>query len=178
MNGDGYADLSVGRRAASDSGQIITYPGSSTGLEATDAAVIDTGGLDPSGAGSEFGTALAMGDSDGDGYADVLAGAPGGAGRAYLLHGSAGGLTATGGVTFVQGSGCVPGAAEVGDRFGSAVTLTDLDGDGAADAAFGAEGENAGDGTVMTLTGGVGTSYGPSALATAAGQGIGAVLTG
>ncbi|WP_371604452.1 hypothetical protein OG345_37365 [Streptomyces sp. NBC_01220] len=130
------------------------------------------------GGGGEAGTSLAVGDGDGDGYADVLAGAPGGAGRAYLLHGSAAGLTGTGAVTFVQGSGGVPGAAEAGDRFGSAVTLTDLNGDGTADAAFGAEGENAGDGTVMTLTGGVGASCGTSALATAAGQGIGAVLTG
>ncbi|WP_329539846.1 N-acetylmuramoyl-L-alanine amidase [Streptomyces sp. NBC_01358] len=177
VNGDGYADLSVGRPTASGSGQIITYPGSSAGLETAEAAVIDTGDLDPSGAASEAGTSLALGDADGDGYADVLAGAPGGAGRAYLLHGSAEGLTATGAVTFVQGSGGVPGAAEAGDRFGSAVTLTDLNGDGTADAAFGAEGENAGDGTVMTLTGGVGASYGPSALSTGAGQGIGSVLT-
>lgn len=178
VNGDGYADLSVGQPASSYSGEIVTRFGSSNGLEATETAVIDTGDLDSSGVGSEAGTSLAEGDTDGDGYADLLVGAPGGAGRARLLHGSAGGLTATGAVTFVQGSGGVPGAAEAGDRFGSAVTLTDLDGDGAADAAFGAEGENAGDGTVMTLTGGVSTSYGPSALATATGQGIGAVLTG
>lgn len=178
VNGDGYADLSVGQPASSYSGEIVTRFGSSNGLEATETAVIDTGDLDSSGVGSEAGTSLAAGDTDGDGYADLLVGAPGGAGRARLLHGSAGGLTATGAVTFVQGSGGVPGAAEAGDRFGSAVTLTDLDGDGAADAALGAEGENAGDGTVMTLTGGVSTSYGPSALATATGQGIGAVLTG
>lgn len=178
VNGDGYADLTVGRPAGSAGGQIVTYHGSSTGLEATGVAVIDTGDLDASGAGAEAGASLAIGDTDGDGYADVLAGAPAGAGRAYLLHGSAGGLTAAGAVTFVQGAGGVPGAAEDGDRFGSAVTLTDLNGDGAADAAFGAEGENAGDGTVMTLTGGAGASYGPSALTTAAGQGIGAVLTG
>ncbi|MEW1690154.1 N-acetylmuramoyl-L-alanine amidase [Streptomyces sp. NPDC091265] len=177
VNGDGYADLSVGRPASSESGEIVTHFGSSNGLETTEKAVIDTGDLDPSGVGSEAGTSLAMGDTDGDGYADLLVGAPGGAGRAYLLLGSAGRPTATGAVTFVQGSGGVPGAAEAGDRFGSAVTLTDLDGDGARDATFGAEGENSGDGTVMTLTGGVGTSYGPSALA-GAGQGIGAVLTG
>ncbi|MFJ8978090.1 FG-GAP-like repeat-containing protein [Streptomyces sp. NPDC102282] len=178
VNGDGYADLSVGRPAASDSGEIITYPGSSNGLEADEEAAIDADDLDSPGAGSEVGTSLAMGDTDADGYTDVLVGAPGGAGRAYLLHGSASGPTATGAVTFVQGSEGMPGAAEAGDRLGSAVTLIDLNGDGTADAAFGAEGENAGDGTVMTLTGGAGTSYGPSALATAAGQGIGAVLTG
>ncbi|MGW6396977.1 FG-GAP repeat protein [Streptomyces sp. NPDC055134] len=71
----------------------------------------------------------------------------------------------------------MPGAAEAGDRFGSAVTIADLTGDGVADLAIGAEGENAGDGTVMTLSGGTGTSDGPTALGTAAGAGIGGELT-
>ncbi|MEN8655919.1 FG-GAP repeat protein [Streptomyces sp. 21So2-11] len=103
-------------------------------------------------------------------------GAPGGAGRAFLLNGSAGGLTTASAVAFVQGSGGVPGAAETGDRFGSAVVLADLNGDGTADPAFGAEGENSGDGTVMTVTGGAGASYGPTALAAGTGRSIGAAL--
>ncbi|PJN09921.1 hypothetical protein CG723_19485 [Streptomyces sp. CB01635] len=59
------------------------------------------------------------------------------------------------------------------DRFGSAVTVAGLTGDGVAGLAIGAEGEHAGDGTVMTVSGGTGASYGPTALGTAAGAGIG-----
>ncbi|MFC5170854.1 FG-GAP-like repeat-containing protein [Streptomyces mutomycini] len=178
LNGDGYADLAVGRPSAdSGSGEIVTYPGSSDGLRTSDAAVIGGTGLDAAATGGEAGASLSVGDTDGDAYADVLIGAPGGAGRAHLLHGSADGLATTGAVTFVQGSGGVPGAAETGDRFGSAVVLTDLNGDGTADPAFGAEGENSGDGTVMTVTGGLGASYGPTALVAGTGRSIGAALT-
>ncbi|MFD5782036.1 N-acetylmuramoyl-L-alanine amidase [Streptomyces sp. NPDC126933] len=178
LDGDGYADLSVGRPTAdSGSGEIVTYHGSSDGLRTADAAVIGSDDLDAAGVGSETGTSLAIGDTDGNAHPDVLVGAPGGAGRAYLLHGSAEGLTTAGAVSFVQGSGGVPGAAETNDRFGSAVVLADLNGDGTADPALGAEGENSGDGTVMAMTGGMGASYGPLALATGAGHGIGAVLT-
>ncbi|WP_326774417.1 hypothetical protein [Streptomyces sp. NBC_01445] len=59
------------------------------------------------------------------------------------------------------------------DRFGSAVTVAGLTGDGVAGLAIGAEGENAGDGTVMTVGGGTGASYRPTALGTATGAGIG-----
>lgn len=178
LNGDGYADLVVGRPAAgSDSGEIVTYLGSHEGLRTADPAVIGGTDLDAAGAASEIGASFAAGDTDGDAYADVLVGAPGGAGRAYLLHGSADGLTPAGAGPFVQGSAGTPGAAEAGDRFGSAVVLADLDGDGTADPEFGAEGENAGDGTVMTRTGDTGASYGPTALATGSGLGIGAALT-
>ncbi|MGX1955937.1 N-acetylmuramoyl-L-alanine amidase [Streptomyces anulatus] len=178
LSGDGYADLAVGRPAAhSGSGEIVAYLGSSDGLRTAETAVIGSTDLGAVYGGTEIGASLTIGSADGDEYADVLVGAPGGAGRAFLLNGSVDGLTASRAIAFVQGSGGVPGTAETGDRFGSAVDLPDLNGDGTADPAFGAEGENTGDGTVMTLTSGQGASYGPSGLAASTGRGIGAVLT-
>jgi hypothetical protein len=77
----------------------------------------------------------------------------------------------------------VPGAAEAGDRLGSAVALADVTGDGHADLGIGSSGENAGDGTVLTLNSGPtgviaasGLYFGPGTLAVPAGQGIGDVL--
>jgi hypothetical protein len=61
------------------------------------------------------------------------------------------------------------------------VSLADLTGDGVPDLALGSDGENAGDGTVLTLNGGPdgtpvpesGTYYGPVALGLATGSGLG-----
>jgi hypothetical protein len=72
----------------------------------------------------------------------------------------------------------VPGTPEAGDRFGSAVTVSDLTGDSVADLTIGAEGENAGDGTIMAVSAGAGAAYGPSALGSPAGTGIGGRLAG
>ncbi|WP_432167143.1 FG-GAP-like repeat-containing protein [Streptomyces sp. bgisy031] len=179
LNGDGFADLVVGRPDVADGGEIATYHGSADGLTATGAGVVARDELEGAYAESELGASVAVSDTDGDGYADVLAGAPGddsGAGRAFLLRGGADGLGASRAVAYTQGAGGVPGAAEAGDRFGSALGVSDLTGDGVADLAFGAEGENAADGTIMTLSAGAGAAYGPTALGSPTGTGIGGRL--
>ncbi|MFF4243236.1 FG-GAP repeat protein [Streptomyces sp. NPDC001822] len=96
-------------------------------------------------------------DFDGDGYDDVLTGAPGGtdggrkgAGYVTVQYGSASGMgTATSiprvrTAVFGQSTPGVPGTAETGDGFGTAVATGDLDADGYDDAIIAAPGEDEG----------------------------------
>ncbi|WP_406460494.1 esterase [Streptomyces sp. NBC_00111] len=96
-------------------------------------------------------------DFDGDGYDDVLTGAPGGtdggkkgAGYVTVQYGAANGMgTATSvprvrTAVFGQSTAGVPGSAEPGDGFGTAVASGDLDGDGFDDAIISLPGEDEG----------------------------------
>jgi hypothetical protein len=78
-----------------------------------------------------FGSALASGDFNADGPADLAVGAPGqnlgngfGAGVAQVLPGSNGGLTATGSQLWSQDSPGVAGAPEFLDFFGQTLVAS------------------------------------------------------
>ncbi|MEU0144531.1 FG-GAP repeat protein [Streptomyces sp. NPDC006288] len=96
-------------------------------------------------------------DFDGDGYDDVLTGAPGGsdggkqgAGYVTVQYGSASGMGTAAGIprgrtaVFAQSTPGVPGTAEAGDGFGTAVATGDVDADGYDDAIIAAPGEDEG----------------------------------
>jgi hypothetical protein len=91
-------------------------------------------------AGDVFGTSVATaGDVNGDGYTDIVVGAPNNTsntGKAYLYLGGASGLSASASWTAVGGA--------AGDAFGTSVsTAGDVNGDGYSDAVVGANGHAA-----------------------------------
>ncbi|MFG2647863.1 FG-GAP and VCBS repeat-containing protein [Streptomyces sp. NPDC048436] len=94
-------------------------------------------------------------DFDGDGYDDVLIGAPDGtvggkegAGYVTVQYGAANGIGVNNSVpkartaVISQSTTGIPGSSETYDSFGSAVATGDVDGDGYDDAVIGAPGED------------------------------------
>lgn len=179
VNGNGYDDIVIGQPVAAESGaksggQVTMVPGTSTGFTTTGMTVIHQDSAyvaDANEAGDLFGASVAVGDYNADGYADALVGAPGedltrdsanrgDAGDGYVLKGTASGLTGSGSIRVSQDTSGVPGSTETSDKFGSAVTLTDLSGYGRADLTFGAEGEDAGNGLLTYVpSGSTGLDY-------------------
>jgi hypothetical protein len=100
--------------------------------------------------GDWFGQTLAAGDFNGDGYADLaisVAYEDSGAidsGTVHVLYSTRRWLTGTGSVVFEQGTGGVPDVPEYNDTFGATLEVGDLNGDGRADLAIAALGENVG----------------------------------
>ncbi|EQA47146.1 FG-GAP repeat protein [Leptospira broomii serovar Hurstbridge str. 5399] len=136
VNGDGYADLAAGATAYSaNTGQVYIFH--STGITGISASSVGNANATITGiAGSQLGYALALGDINGDGYADLATGAymySNHAGQAYVFHstGSAG-ITASsysGASTTIIGPGT--------SNFAASLALGDVNGDGYADLALG-----------------------------------------
>jgi len=125
----------------------LTSTGSQAWSQAT-AGVAGTARVD-----DHFGSAVAAGDLNGDGDAELVVGTPGDNSITVLPGASGHGLAATGSRQITQATTGVPGASETGDRFGAALLVRDLNGDGLADALVGVPGENAGSGQVTALPG-------------------------
>jgi hypothetical protein len=137
VNGDGYADVIVGApnydNGQADGGRVSVYHGSAGGLSTTPVWTAESDQ-----ASAYFGNSVATaGDVNGDGYADVIVGAPNydngqtDEGRAFVYHGSAGGLSATPNWTAESN--------QADAYFGSSVgTAGDVNGDGYADVIVGA----------------------------------------
>jgi hypothetical protein len=136
FNNDGADDLAVGAPfedvgSTREAGAVSVLPGSAGGLTAVGGRLFTQVGSAPE-TFDVFGFALAGGDFNDDGFADLAAGAPFetvgdrvGAGAVSVLPGSAGGLTAVGGQLFTQDTAGIPGVAEAEDRFGYAVAVGD-----------------------------------------------------
>ena len=134
VNGDGYSDVAVGAYMYnSGQGRAFVFHGSASGLAST-ADWVGTG--DPQ---SFYAASISLaGDVNGDGYDDLIVGAPlhdlaGGNnyGAALVYHGSPAGLSP---VANWSEFGEVPG-----DQFGESVSMAgDVNGDGYSDVVIGA----------------------------------------
>jgi hypothetical protein len=137
VNGDGYSDVIVGvpydDNGQTDEGRALVFLGSSSGL-ATAAAWL----LENNQASSHFGSSVAgAGDVNGDGFSDVIVGAPlfdngqTNEGRAYVYLGSSSGLSTSAAWTVESN--------QTGAELGFSVAgAGDVNGDGYTDVIVGA----------------------------------------
>jgi hypothetical protein len=177
FNGDGYHDLAIGvpyanvAPARMDAGAVNVIYGSPGGLSATwvPDQIWNQNSL-RYGDGSEsadcFGSSLAAGDFNKDGYADLAIGVPYeiintvvNAGAVDVIYGSKTGLNATvkPDQFWYQGSSAMGGVSQLGDLFGEALATGDFNGDGYADLTIGACGKrinnNLAAGAIYTIYG-------------------------
>ena len=181
FNRDGYDDLAVGvpyedvgGPVIQDAGAVSVFYGSAAGLSTRDQFwhqdFVDIEGVAET--DDNFGYALAAGDFDRNGYADLAIGVPHedvgavvNAGAVNVLYGSATGLTAAGDELWTQDTSGIEDTAEADDNFGYALTAGDFNRDGRADLAVGAPYESVG---ALVEAGAVNVLYGAAGGLTSA----------
>jgi hypothetical protein len=167
VNGDGFADAAVTARRERGPNTVYVLHGGPEGLPSgADGAAWQVEG---DGANNQFGLVLqGGGDLNGDGYADLLVGAPASEDderdAVYVFYGSDVGLqgsTATGSVKLTGPDASLEFDAAIGpppgDGFGRGIaSLGDVNGDGYDDVAIGAPGANYNSGAIYLFHGGPG----------------------
>lgn len=174
FNGDDRSDLAVGIpgddvSGLNQAGAISVLYGTLQGLSAAGDQYLtqDSAGIEGAAeAGDGFGSQLAGGDFDADGYFDIAVGVPGediddvfSVGLVNVIYGSQDGLETTRDQIWHQDSPGILGTAELGDSFGSDLSVGDFNGDGNDDLAVSVFLEDLGG---QTDVGGVNVLYGGS----------------
>ena len=159
FNNDGFDDLAVGvpnedHNAIFDSGAVNIIYGSATGLSSVNNQFLHQGKnavLDTAEQSDEFGSSLAAGDFNADGYEDLAVGVPHESidtldqnGAVNVFYGSATGLKTSNDEFWHQDIFLVEGAAEDFDFFGSSLAACDFNGDSKDDLAIGVPNEAVG----------------------------------
>jgi hypothetical protein len=160
FDNNGFDDLVVGDPDETDkangtaAGGLWIVPGSAQGLQVSKIRHLNqsTAGVpDASESGDEFAGALAAGDINGDGRADLAVGLPGedvgtqaSAGGLIMLLSDANGVSTTGAKWLDQNTSLVPDTAQSWDRFGGVLAIGKFNADTYADLAIGSPGENEG----------------------------------
>jgi hypothetical protein len=158
---DGMDDLAIGCMycnigGVSDAGMVLVLYGSATGIGSADhrifsqdSSAADGTMVDACEIGDHFGAALAAGDFNDDGAADLAIGvaeeaigATADAGAVQIVYGSASGLRLTGNQFWNESNVAAGGAAEAGDFWGVALAAGDVTGEGVDDLVVGAPGED------------------------------------
>jgi hypothetical protein len=136
FDNDGFPDLAIGviGEDAGTEGAVNVLYGSTGGLTGVGGQFFTQDSPRVPGAAEpddSFGAALAVGDFDRDGFADLAIGVPhedvgtiADAGAVNVLYGSTGGLTGTGSQIFTQNSPGVPDSVEFDDFFGGALAAS------------------------------------------------------
>ncbi|MEU6441503.1 FG-GAP-like repeat-containing protein [Streptomyces sp. NPDC047046] len=141
VNADGREDLIVNGYAKTDDLDANYWlPGSASGATTKGAQKLPAGFITD------------IGNTDKDGYADIVTGLEwdSGVGHAHkggtalIIHGTKNGPASGTIQTFTQDTAGVPGAGEKNDYFGSELDLGDVNGDGKLDLIVGAPGETVG----------------------------------
>lgn len=166
FNRDGFDDLAVG---ASGANAVAVFKGGATELEL---GFEGAGGIIRS--GRSFGSALAGGDFNHDGYDDLAVGAPNfdrsnsgnvNEGRIELVYGTDRGLKPEILQTFSQESSLVIGVSEAGDKFGALLVSGDFDGNASSDIGISVIGESLIDNSIKSA-GAVAVLYGFTGITT------------
>ena len=184
LDGDGRSDLAIGALGErvgnlEGAGAVNVLYGGASGLSADGDQLWhqnSPGVLEAAETSDFFGSALAAGDLNGDGRADLAVGSHERlgdavlAGAVHVLYGGASGLSADGNQFWHQNSPGILDAAEDGDEFGGfpgTLAAGDLDADGRADLAVGVPFEDVGP---ETSAGAVSVLYGTASGLSASGN--------
>jgi FG-GAP repeat len=178
FDNDGFFDLAVGIAAenvgaVADTGAVQVIYGSGAGLDNAGNQFWnqdEPGVFDSAEAFDAFGSALAAGDFNGDGRADLAVGVPtedvvaanDDAGAVQVLYGAgASGLDNAGNQLWTQDVAGIDDSAETLDRFGNALAAGDFNEDSRADLAIGVSSEDLG---AVADAGAVNVLYGAAAI--------------